>query len=329
MKPTLTAKRWITTLTGLLFTLIVVSGLASLWGSETLSWRQLFIDGSLEQEIFFLTRLPRIGLALIAGIGLSAAGASFQGLLRNPLADPFILGVSSGAALGSILALALGMAFPWISVVAFLSALASTFIVYGLATYRRPLDPETLLLTGVIFNAFAFAFILVIHSLVTVEQAHKMLFFLIGSLEAVPYRDLIVAGSLVLLGFLILSAEGRPLNLLAESPAMAQTLGLNPQRHQMLVFFGASLVVGAVVSLTGLIGFVGLFVPHATRLLWGPDHRLLVPASALLGGILLVLCDGFSRTIGFYAGFSSELPVGAITALIGAPCFIVLLRKLR
>ena len=158
-------------------------------GSESLHWSTVFTRGlSVDREIFFLSRLPRVWLGAIVGIALSSAGAAFQGLLKNPLADPFILGVSSGAALGSILALACGMVFPWISLVAFASALMATFLVYGIASYRKNFLPETLLLTGVIFNAFAFAFILIINALATLEQSHQILYFLIGSLDAIPSK---------------------------------------------------------------------------------------------------------------------------------------------
>lgn len=304
--------------------------LALACGSEPLHWTQVFTDGiSVDRDIFFLSRLPRVWLGAVVGMALSSAGASFQGLLKNPLADPFILGVSSGAALGSILALACGMVFPWISLVAFASALAATFLVYSIASYRKNFLPETLLLTGVIFNAFAFAFILIVNALVTLEQSHQILYFLIGSLEAIPYRDLWVVSALVVTGLVVLSTEGRALNLLSESRDTAFALGLSPKKHQLKIFFGASLMVGAVVSVSGLIGFVGLFIPHIARMLLGPDHRLLIPSSALLGASTLLLCDSLARTVGFHLNLSSQLPVGSITALLGAPLFIILLRRLH
>ena len=152
---------------------------------------------------------------------------------------------------------------------------------------------------------------------------------LIGSLEAVRYVDLVVVAACVFVGLLILMREARPLNILAESSTMAASLGLEPARHMRRIFFGASLMVGAVVSLSGLIGFVGLFVPHIVRRLWGPDHRLLIPASGLVGAILLIACDLLTRVIGFGTSLGTQLPVGAVTALLGAPFFLILLRKLK
>lgn len=308
--------------------LVIVTGV--LVGSESLEWSAVFSKPTnVHRDIFFLSRLPRVLLAAIVGMGLSSAGASFQGLLRNPLADPFILGVSSGAALAGVVSLALGIGFPWLSLTSFGGALVAMTLVYGLAAYRRRPSPETLLLTGVVFNAFAYAFILFINAIVTIDQSHRILFMLIGTLDTVRYSDLLMVGILVLAGLILLTMEGRPLNLLSEGTNSARTLGIDPGRHQRRIFIASSLMVGAVVSLSGLIGFVGLFVPHIVRRLWGPDHRLLIPASALVGACLLILCDLLARTIGFQTGFAGQLPVGAITALFGAPFFLVLLRRLR
>ncbi len=329
MKP-LTFKRWATVNIGLLFVLVLAMSAGTFWGSTSLHWDQVFsAQPNVDSEIFFLSRLPRVLLAVLVGIGLSSAGASFQGLLRNPLADPFILGVSSGAALCGVAALALGLGFPWISFVGFGGSLLSMGLVYGLASYHKRPNPQTLLLTGVIFNAFAYAFILFFNAIAPIDQSHRIIMLLIGSLEAVRYVDLVVVAACVFVGLLILMREARPLNILAESSTMAASLGLEPARHMRRIFFGASLMVGAVVSLSGLIGFVGLFVPHIVRRLWGPDHRLLIPASGLVGAILLIACDLLTRVIGFGTSLGTQLPVGAVTALLGAPFFLILLRKLK
>lgn len=327
---TLTFASWCNTLLLLAGLLGLVIAIGVLFGSESLNWSAVFSEHSdVDHDIFFLSRLPHVLLAAVVGMGLSSAGASFQGLLRNPLADPFILGVSSGAALAGVLSLALGIGFPWLTLTSFGGALLAMALVYGLATYRRRANPETLLLTGVVFNAFAYAFILFVNAIATIDQSHRILFMLIGTLDTVRYSDLMMVGLMVLAGLILLTLEGRPLNLLSEGTSSAQALGIDPARHQRRIFVASSLMVGAVVSLSGLIGFVGLFVPHIVRRIWGPDHRLLIPASALVGGGLLILCDLLARTIGFETGFSGQLPVGAITALFGAPFFLVLLRKLR
>ncbi len=326
----LSFKRWLSVIAGLTAILLIMIVIGALWGSETLDWQEVFRQEiSSHRDIFFLSRLPRVLLAVLVGVGLSSAGAAFQGLLRNPLADPFILGVSSGAALCSVMALTFGLVFPWISLVSFGGALISMGLVYSLATLHRRPNPQTLLLTGVVFNAFAFAFILVFNALAPIDQSHRIITMLIGSLNAVRYIDLAVVGLLVGTGLVIVTLEARPLNLLSEGASSAATLGLNPAKHMRRVFLGASLMVGAVVSLSGLIGFVGLFVPHIARKLWGPDHRLLIPASALIGAILLIVCDLLSRTIGFKGGLETQLPVGAVTALLGAPFFLVLLRRMK
>ena len=196
-------------------------------------------------------------------------------------------------------------------------------MVYGLATFRKRPNPQTLLLTGVIFNAFAFAFILFFNALAPIDQSHRIITMLIGSLDVVRYLDLIVVAALVLVGLVILILEARPLNLLSESLVTATTLGLQPARHMRRVFLAASLMVGAVVSLSGLIGFVGLFVPHIARKLVGPDHRVLLPVAGLLGATFLVWADTLARGIG------ESFPVGVLTALLGAPFFFYLLKRPR
>jgi iron complex transport system permease protein len=324
----LSLKSWIATLVGLFAFLVAILFICTLIGSTELNWKTVFSSGTTH-DIYFLSRLPRVLLAACVGMGLSSSGAAMQGLLRNPLADPYILGVSSGAALGSVIGLLVGIPYPWVSLMGFAGALVSTGLVYSVATFLRPVDPTSLLLTGVIFNAFIFAFILLIHALANAEESYQILFLLIGSIDSVAYADISVTMGAVLLGIIFLTREGRSLNLLSESPETAAMMGIDPGRHMKIIFCASSLIVGAVVSLSGLIGFVGLFVPHIARRLWGPDHRLLIPSSALLGAIILVLCDTAARTIGFKMGLQSQLPVGAITALVGAPFFLFLLRKVR
>ena len=189
------------------------------------------------------------------------------------------------------------------------------------------MSPHTLLLTGVILNAFLFAFILIVNSLVRFEKSQRMLYLLIGSIDAEETSRLIFCALLVLCGLVIVTLEGYSLNLMNLGEDTAQSLGLNISRHRRILFFAASLMVGAVVPLAGLVGFVGLFVPHITRFLFGGDHRVTIPSSAWIGGILLVLCDTLARTLLIRTSLQTELPVGAVTALFGAPFFFLLLRK--
>lgn len=302
--------------------------LASLVGERSIPFLQHWRDLTPEErDILLVGRLPRVLLAAVTGMALGSSGTAFQGLLQNSLADPYILGVSSGAALGSIWGLALGLPFGFIPVVAFASSLAAMMLVYKTASVRGQLAPHTLLLTGVILNAFLFAFILILNGLVSFEQSQKILYLLIGSLESEDYGRILVVALLVFAGVAALTAEGYPLNLLTSGAETSRVLGLDPHRHRRRIFFAASLMIGAVVPLAGLIGFVGLFVPHIARMLFGPDHRLSIPASGWIGAILLVLCDTLARTLLVHSSYETELPVGAITALVGAPFFLILLKK--
>lgn len=320
-------RSWIVSNLILILLVLLVAGLAAMVGPKSFS---IFSQLSPEdRDILFVSRIPRVLLGAIAGIALGAAGCAFQGLLQNSLADPYILGVSSGAALGSILALALNLPFAATPFLAFGTAMAAMAFVYLTASTRRQISPHTLLLTGVVFNAFLFAFILILKGLLSFEHGQKILFILIGTLEAESYGRLLLSGLLVLIGLLILMAEGQALNLLSASHETAATQGLDVERHRRRIFFSASLMIGAVVPLTGLIGFVGLFVPHIARLLFGPDHRTSVAASAWIGAILLILCDTVARTALVVTPYQTELPVGAVTAVVGAPFFLTLLKRRR
>ncbi len=291
----------------------LIPGMASLSGQD--------------RQILWMSRVPRILLAAMTGMALGASGTAFQGLLQNSLADPYILGVSSGAALGSILGLALGLPFGSIPILAFTCSLAAMLIVYGVAQSRGRMTPHTLLLTGVILNAFLFAFILILNGVVRFEKSQKILYLLIGSIDAEDTARLLFSGILVLAGLAILTLEGHALNLMTAGSDTARSLGLSPSRHRRIIFFAASLMVGAVVPLAGLVGFVGLFVPHITRLIFGNDHRTTIPASAWIGAMMLMICDTIARTALIHTELQTELPVGAITALVGAPFFLILMKR--
>jgi iron complex transport system permease protein len=283
--------------------------------------------GEVARDIVVRVRLPRVLLAAGVGASLATAGAAFQALLRNPLADPFILGVSGGAALGSILVIALGAALGVAAsaapVAAFAGAAATVLSLLAVAGPRGRLDPTRLLLIGVVFNALASAAIVFLASIAGLAEGSKIFLYLIGNLsDARPA----LAGWIA--GFLVLGLAGalpfaRALNALALGDDTAALLGFEPARVKLALLLTTSLLVGAAVAVAGLIGFVGLIVPHALRLLFGADHRLLLPASALGGAAFLVVCDALART----ALGGPELPVGAITALAGGPLFLVLLRR--
>lgn len=322
----LTFKYWLiinlALLAGLAATVLITLNI----GSEPVS---IFKSPLTETEhaIIFYSRLPRILLGILVGTALGSGGTAFQALLRNPLADPYILGVSGGGALGSVIGLALHLPFAAVALTAFAGSFLTMLFIYWTGKFHGRLSAHTLLLTGVIFNAFAFAFIMLIHSLVTLEQAHEILFMLIGNLEIQSYSIIAVVASAVMAGFIMLTFLSSRLNAISLGDEAAENLGINLNKTRKLIFFSASLMIGTVVSVAGLIGFVGLFIPHAVRLVFGSDHRLVLPASGLCGAIFLVWSDTFARTILMHAAYQTQLPVGVITALIGAPTFVYLMKK--
>ena len=278
-------------------------------------------------DIVLRIRLPRSVLALLVGASLSVSGVVFQAMLRNPLADPFVLGVSGGAALGGIAALSLGAAVGWgyaaVPPAAFAGALLTTVLLYVIAGAGQRVSPNSLLLTGVVFNAFASAAIVFLASLAGLNDGSRIFVWLIGNLSAA--RSDVALWLALFLGVGLLTAGGlaRSLNLLVLGDEPAEQLGVATETHKRILLIATSLMVGAAVSVAGLVGFVGLIVPPGLRLLLGPDHRLLIPAAALGGGAFLLVCDTLARTL----LDGRELPVGAITALLGGPLFLTLLRK--
>jgi iron complex transport system permease protein len=281
------------------------------------------------QMILLSIRLPRILLAMVVGATLAVAGAGYQALLRNPLADPYVLGVSSGAALGAVLSLALGWRWSGVATptAAFVGALLTITVVYFLG--QRPsagggeLSPYTLLLAGVIMASFLSALITFLLNFLSGRDLRGATFWLMGDLSnpaPLPLLPVAVA-ALAVLGAVIFAAGD--LNLLLAGEPEAAALGVNVQRTKLVVYLAASLGTGVAVSLSGAIGYVGLLVPHLVRLLFGSDYRLLLPATALGGSIVLVAADTLART----AIAPTELPVGAVTAVVGAPVFIYLLRR--
>ncbi len=324
----LTHRRWLTINTALLALLTLSIIFALTTGSESINiFDAIASHTGKAHAILFSARLPRILLAGLVGMALATSGGAFQALLRNPLADPFILGVSGGAALGSVLAVGLRLPFIWISTLAFVGSIIAMLCIYWVAKGRGRFRSTELLLTGVIFNAFCFALILFINAMVTMEEAYQILFLLIGNLEETGLGMVGIVALFVLTGFTILTFLSRRMNLLLLSDSEAKSLGVNIDKLRVIVFCSASLMVGAAVAASGLIGFVGLFIPHIVRLIFGGDHRILIPASGILGAAFLIMADTGARTILMNTQYATQLPVGVITALIGAPLFMILLKR--
>jgi iron complex transport system permease protein len=325
----LTLRKFLIVNAALLALLIAAIVVASLIGSGDMDIAGAFTSGTRSHAILFQARLPRIILAAFVGMALASSGGVFQATLKNPLADPFILGISGGAALGSVIGIGLSLPFFASSSLAFVGAMASMIVIFFVTARRGNFRSSDLLLTGVIFNAFCFALILFINAIVSMEEAYQILFLLIGNLEETGPAMVAVVGVFVLIGFLALSIISRRINALMLGDTEAKSLGIDVMRLRAAAFIFSSLMVGAAVAASGLIGFVGLFIPHAIRLAFGSDNRLLIPASGLAGAAFLVIADSAARTLLMNTQFATELPVGVITALIGAPLFMFLLSRQR
>ena len=281
-----------------------------------------------DSSIILDLRLPRILSGALVGSALAMAGSVLQALLRNPLADPFVLGISSGAAVGAVLAILFGLGATFLGAYAvpgsaFGGALFTLFLVYFIARVEGRAPTNTMLLAGVIVSSFFSAVIMFLISATSDEQIYNVTFWLMGNLEYMASQSLGIIFLFLMVGGGILFALARDLNLLALGEETAAELGVDVERVKKLAFIFASLITGAVVSVSGLIGFVGLIVPHVVRMIWGPDHRFLLPASALVGAMLMVVADTLARTV----MAPTEIPVGVVTAMGGAPFFVYLLRK--
>lgn len=322
-------------------------------GSVHISWHEILIliknkltgkplEGMPDETIIFQIRIPRALLAVLVGASLSVAGVAFQGLLRNPLADPYIIGASAGAALGATLAMILGfkegfLGIAPVTVMAFAGSIITIFVIYRLAVVESKIPVETFLLAGVVVGSFIWAVISFIVSIAG-EKLSIIVLWLMGSLaDRSDWIHLAAVFPFFLLGSIILFIYSHKLNILTLGEEQAAHLGINVERMKLVIIIAASLVTSAAVSVSGLIGFVGLMIPHIVRMITGADHRTLLPASALAGGIFLLLADNLSRSllpwVSSFSSFSSlgeqEIPVGVITAIIGAPFFFYLLYKRR
>lgn len=319
----------------LLLTLVIVVLLMSLLGSEKLpaqaSLCALLSFGKSscgltpdQDAILFEIRLPRILLGAAVGGSLAVAGASYQSLLRNPLAEPYLLGISNGAAIGTMIALVFMGAHEWSRpLMAFSGALVATLVVYRLAQGRTGATPERLILAGVIVTTFLSSAIVFVTTLMDATRIRSFTFWLLGDLSGTTTKLLWLALFVAVAGTIVLAAHARSLNLLMLGERDAFDLGVEVSRVRLVVFIVASLLVGSSVASSGSVGYVGLVVPHLVRLSLGSDNRITVPAAAICGAIFVVVADTVARTV----IAPRELPVGAITALIGAPLFVYLLRR--
>ncbi len=290
-------------------------------------------DGSLERAqaettgvILIYVRLPRLLLGLLVGACLAAVGVVLQALLRNPLADPYVLGVSSGAAFGVALAILLGigstsLALSILPVCGFAGGLLSLAVIYRLALSYGRLPIHSLLLAGVILNSIFSALIMFITSIMEPNRSAGTMTWLMGTLTAPSYPALAILACYLLGGLFLLLKQARRLNILTLGEESARSLGIETEQVKRHVYLLSALITGAVVSVSGMIGFVGMVIPHAVRLMLGADHRLLLPAAGLVGGVYLMVADTLARTLLTPA----EIPVGIITALAGGPFFIYLL----
>ena len=276
--------------------------------------------------ILLQVRMPRLLLAFLVGGSLAAVGVALQALLRNPLADPFVIGISSGAALGAAIAILFGVGvsvWSWsaLPICAFLGALLSLLIVYHISARHYGFSIYTLLLGGVVLNAIFSALIMFLTSVADPNRAFGMYAWLMGSLTGPEFPTLGILTLYLGVGLSILATQSQSLNLLTLGEEAARSLGVEVERVKKLVFFASALLTGAVVAFSGLIGFVGLIVPHAVRLAVSADHRLLLPIAGLTGGVFLMVADTVARTLLSPA----EIPVGVVTALVGGPVFLYLL----
>ena len=319
----------------LLATLVLAVVLMSLLGSEQLPARASLCAmlsfgrsqcalTSDQFDILFQIRLPRILLAAAVGGSLATAGASYQALLRNPLAEPYLLGISNGAAVGTMVALVFFGTNEWSRpLLAFAGALLATLAVYRLARGRAGATPERLILAGVIVTTFLSSVIVFVTTLLDATRIRSFTFWLLGDLSGTSKNLLPVAIAIVIIGTFVLTAHARSLNLLMLGERDAFDLGVEVGRVRIIVFVVASLLVGSSVAVSGSVGYVGLVVPHLARLSLGSDNRITIPAAALGGALFVIVADTIARTL----IAPRELPVGAITALIGAPLFIYLLKR--
>lgn len=276
--------------------------------------------------IIWNIRFPRVLLAALVGATLSLGGLVFQALLRNPLAEPYILGISGGSAIGAIIGILMGLSrFPGVSFISFMGSIATLLLILVMSSGQSILKKDSLLLSGVMINAFCSAIIMFLISMTQDYRLHNIIFWLMGDLSMATIRQAVILTAMLFPCYILIFWLSHSMNLLLMGKEMAQTMGVNIKAVTVTLLLTTSFMVSATVSHCGLIGFVGLVMPHLLRLLFGPDHRVLVPACVMGGGAYMVLCDLLARTL----PEQGEMPAGVITAIIGAPIFIFLLKRSR
>ena len=279
---------------------------------------------SMLYTIIWQIRFPRVLLAALVGAALSLGGLVFQALLRNPLAEPYILGISGGSAIGAIVGILMGFSrFPGVSLTAFTGSIATLLLILAMSSGQTILKKDALLLSGVMVNAFCAAVIMFLVSITQDSRLHNIIFWLMGDLSLGDMKHVGILAATLLPCFFLVFWLSNPMNLLLMGKEMAQTLGVNIKAVTFTLLVTTSFMVSATVSYCGLVGFVGLVMPHMLRLVFGPDHRVLVPACVFGGGTYMVFCDLLARTL----PKQGEMPAGVITAMIGAPLFIYLLKR--
>ncbi len=327
----------------LLLLLIITFAAGLLLGTESITANEMFrivwdkmagrarpVELATKETILFDVRFPRVLLAAVVGCGLAVSGAVFQVLLRNVLADPYILGVSSGTAFGIVVYTLLGSGFASLGdlatpVAGFIGGFATTLVIFRMAYRKGALPASGLLLSGVVLNAILSAAILAITFVVDPGRMFGLVYWLLGTVTPIGGWSLLISILLVLTVTLFFIRQAPRLNLLSLGEEPARALGLDPERFKIVLLFGVALLMGIVVSLSGLIGFVGIMIPHVFRMRFGPDHRLLLPCAAIGGAAFLVLADTAARTV----LSPTEMPVGILTALCGGPFFLYILRSTR
>ncbi|MFH0726347.1 MAG: iron ABC transporter permease [Pseudomonadota bacterium] len=314
-------------------TLLLIAAMAAgvCLGSTQSSLQQIFlalVDPSQKEAllhtIVWQLRVPRVLLAAAVGATLSLGGLVFQAILRNPLAEPYILGISGGSAIGAIAGILMGFSrFPGVTFTAFSGSLATLLLILMMTSGRSMMKASSLLLSGVMVNSFCSAVIMFLVSLTQDDRLHNIIFWLMGDLSQGNLRQAGVMAAILTPGVLIVFRYANAMNLFLMGRDIAKTMGVNIRAVTLTLLAVTSLMVSATVSYCGLIGFVGLVIPHILRLILGPDHRILAPACVLGGAGFMVFCDILARTLPAHG----EMPVGVITAMIGAPLFILLLKR--
>jgi iron complex transport system permease protein len=334
MADLLTPKSLIARIFLCLVVLVIVMFLCSFAGTQKVSLKAV-LNGpgaspgqNTDYDIYVRVRIPRIILAALVGAALAASGVVLQAILRNPLAEPYILGISSGAALGVMTAALVGISWSFwggspTAAMAFLFAIGTVWLVWFTGHLAGGSAVTSLLLAGVVINTFFSAVIMLMASIIPSEELRSRILWLMGNISEKDFSTLLVSAILVLAGIAGLFTLCQKLNVLALGQQDAQSLGVNPRMVALAGFALASFITAVAVGLSGLVGFVGLIVPHSVRIVFGPDHRQLLPASALIGGAFVVVCDTIARTIIAPA----QLPVGVITAIVGGPVFLLLLAR--